>query len=418
MLKSLIIGISLIICLFFNYHKNRTLFNVSGIFTLFWGICAFFSSLGLYGLDSLSYTLIFLIVAAMFVFNIVGFFSVRFNKSRLQFDVDDRILSNNKLLVLINIIAQIYSIPYLIKAIGIIRLSGLEGLRLYAFVGSSQFASTTTLTIFQSIIQPVFIATMILTAIDISLRRKAIIGIVQTIIGVAFYTVLFGGRYMVFQLLVVFLMAFYTTSEFSLLKFLSKNKKLVLFGAAVFMTLVLITSMRPSGSFIQSLYIYFCGSFKFLDVQINNGALPELHLYGAATFGLIYDFFVTLFAVIFKTSPYIGASYQITQITSAQQTIGDGIRYNALGTMYTSFIADFGVYGSIIGVIIFAIILHKLQTNFTKKQEPFRFALFLYGIYMVFNTAFSYSLLNMGTLIVILFLYAFTRNIKLKVRRK
>jgi oligosaccharide repeat unit polymerase len=421
-MKSVLIIVSLIICLILIYLKNKTFFNISGIFVLFWGLCATFASFSLYGMYEISYTTTLLIVAAMYIFTVVGLAFPPFNKRNISLnnlkdsEKGERtvVLSNGKLITSLNLAAYVFSVPYLIKAINIIRNQGFEFLRTYAFVGSTQFASTRALTIFQYIVSPLFIATMIVTAIDISLKKRAVRGIIMTFIGTALYTVLFGGRYMMFQAVLIFLMAYYINSKGSISSFIRNNKKIVIIVAAAIIGMIVITSLRPSGGLIRSIYIYFCGSFKYLDTLLEDDSFVSMRLGGIATFGFIYDFILTIMVMFFGVSPYHGANYQITQITGSSRRIGDGLRYNSLGTMYTAFIADFGIWMSIIGVLIFAILVCWMQKKFERTPTYYDFACYLFALYTIINAVLSYSFLKFSIVVLFVFLALFTGKIRLK----
>lgn len=419
-MKSLLILISVIICLLLNHKKNKSIFNLVGIFLMFWGGFGFLSSLSLYGLNEISYTTTFLIVGAMYAFTIVGLAFPSVNKvnidwEKLKEDYSNKeALSSHKLITFLNLAAYAFSIPYLIKAVGVIQNYGFEVLRTYAFVGSEQFASTKVLTLFQYVISPLFVATMIVTAMDISMKRKATRGIIMTVVGTSLYTVLFGGRYLLFQTLIVFISAFYLNYTGTIRSFLKRNKKLLVFVLILVVGMAIITSLRPSGGMIRSIYLYFSGPFAYLDVLLRDTAFTKMGLNGIATFGFIHDFILYILVFLVGVSPYYGASYQITQVTGKARVIGDGITFNSLGTMYTAFIPDFGIYFSLIGVFIFAIILCVVEKRFSKKPSLFRYSVYLYAIYVVVNAVLSYSLLKFSSLILILYLALFTGAVKIK----
>lgn len=402
--------------------KNKSMFNVSGIFIIVWGTCGYLSSLSLYGLNKLSFTTTYLIIVALFGFTLIGLIFPGFNKGIISFESlktnfnegDVVLLSNNKLIIILNVAAYVFSFPYLIKAITIIQSQGFEALRSYAFVGSTQFASTTVLTVFQNVISPLFIATMIVTAIDVSLNRKAIRGLILTTISVALYTVLFGGRYMLFQTILVFSMAYYINSSTNIVTVLKRNKKAILIIVLALGGMLFVTSRRPSGNLVRSIYIYFCGSYGFLDSLIKDTSFSTMHLGGIASIGCIYDFIINVMTFLFGLSPYHGANYQITQITGPSRIIGDGIRYNSLGTMYTAFIPDFGITFSVIGVLVFALVLCYIQLYFSKRLSYFSFSVFLYGLYSVVNSVLSYSFLSFSVIFLVSFLALFTKRFKFK----
>lgn len=412
-MECIIVAIVGMISLTINYAYKKSFYNASGIFSIMWTICLGLSTLGLYGLNTPSPTVVFLGCATMLIFtfsNLLRTKLITVGEKPTVYDGEYVPLTKSFLLYVLNLIAYVFSIPYLIKAVNIIKTAGMYGLRNVAFA-SSEYASTSVLIIFQTIIGPLFVVTMLLTAIDLSRKfvvRKAII---ITIFDVALYTILFGGRYMFFQLLVFFVFAMYDGYGGKLKVFLKKHKKIVLFSLLIVLVMVFITQSRTTRGFFESIYVYFCGSYSYLSYLVDNKIGTDLFLLGRTQFGFIYNF---LFLVVsFLTNiDYRGSNHIVTQLTQYTVKIGDGISYNSLGTMLHDFMADYGVYGSLFGVFLFGYACKYVEDSKKRTERSFYYALNIYFLYSTVNSVLGYTFRGPGTLMILIYIYIFCRGKK------
>lgn len=222
--------------MFIVYAKNGSLFCVSGIFDLVWTLCLGLSTLGLYGMNKPSGVVVFLGCMSILIFSIMSNLKIKIrvtinivNKAR---DNEAVPISFNRGLYLVNILAYIFSMPYLVKSLAIIIQSGITSglyqVRTNAFSGNEAFASTAVLTIFQTVIAPLFVVMILLTTLDIGRGFLVKRSIAFSLINVVLYTVLFAGRYMLFEALLFLVFASYEKYAGKIFEFIKKEKQLSL----------------------------------------------------------------------------------------------------------------------------------------------------------------------------------------------
>ncbi len=410
---SLLIISSGAICLLIIYTKQKTLFCVSGIFVLMWSICLTFASFGLYGMNKPIPIVFFLGCMSMFIFSLVGSSKTKVaSKTKIAYLRMNTIENKSfSLCYVLNLVAYIFSFPYLKKSIDLIISTGnLDLIRENAFNASAEYATTAVLTIFQTIIAPLFLVTILLAAIDILSKKKHKILILMALIDVIIYTVMFAGRYMLLQLLLFVFFASYDKFSGNVFKFFRRQKKVIFFSVIMLLALVYMTLQRSSSSsFFKSLYTYFCGSFAYLSYLIENQIGTDLYLMGATQFGFFTNFVSIVLKVLFNV-PVNGSSYRITQLTQYMVPIGGNIKYNSLATMLHDFMADYGLYGCLFGVLIFAFFCNQIEIAKKRSNSLFVKAFYIYILYTVVNSVFSYSFRGADTLMIIVFLWLFTRK--------
>lgn len=408
-----------LLCLLWIKKIRSNLFIPAGIFVLMWTICLGLSTLGLYGMNPPSNTVVCLSCCAMIIMSFTSTIKLREitvggisfvkkieNNNETVKIVDS--LSDNKLLIALNFAAYIFSFPYLRKSLVLMMTSGMYAVRVTTGVGS-EYASTSTLILFQTIIGPLFVVTMLLVAIDISRKKYKLFPIIIAVLDVVFYTLLFAGRYMIFQLLVFIVFAMYENNARSVLDFILKHKKIVMFALVLISFMCLISSLRSARGVISSIYVYFCGSFSYLSYLLDNDIGTNIFLLGRTQFGFIYNF-IFLAATFLLGIKYNGSNHIVTQLTQYMVSIGDGVNYNSLATVLHDFIADYGVYGSIFGLLIMGLGCNYVERMKIKYQSAYYEALYLYLMYSMVNSVLGYTFRGPGGFMIVLFIYLFCRN--------
>lgn len=316
----------------------------------------------------------------------------------------------NKLIYLFHAAAYVFSIPYLKNSIYILVTKGIYYVREGAFNGSGGIASTAVLMIFQYVISSLFLTTIILTAIDLSNKNGSFSSIFLSLLDVVLYTLLFAGRFMMLEAILLIIIAAIDADENkNILGFIQKHKKLVILVLGLFIGLVFITLSRSSNNFIKSAYVYFCGSFSYLSYLIKHEIGTNLFLLGRTLLGFIYNTVYTVLTV-FLGIEYQGSNHIITQLTQYMVPIGENITYNSMGTMLHDFIADFGVYGCIIDIAIFSYICNYIERVASVKKTDFTKALYYYTIISVVFSVLSYQFRGPGAFFTIFFLFIFTHH--------
>ena len=412
-MKTLITIICGLVCLSLIRLIKKRFFCVSGIFIIAWSICLSLSTLGLFEMDTPSWTVVILAGASMVVFAIAGILEypiLKMNHLVVRKEKKIRGGSCSSLLYTLHILAYIFALPFLAKAINTMITEGLYFVRENAFTSSS-FATTAELMIFQIFIQPLFQVMLLFTVLDVRNKKKCGLSIFITIANLITYTLLFAGRYILFQALIYIIFIMYDSVFVkNIHTFIKQHKKVVVTSLLLIVTLLVVSSARSNSSVIRSAYVYFCGSFTYLSKLIESNTGTDLYLFGTAQWGFIYNFIYLAIALLFGIE-YAGSNHIITQLTQYSIRIGDNIRYNSLGTMLHDFIADYGVCGSIFGVVIFALICNYIERIRFRRADYFTLGLYYYTLFVVVNSVLGYSFRAPAALTVIILLYVFGNNI-------
>lgn len=393
-----------LVSLFIIKNKQRTFFCVSGIFVLTWVVCLGFATLGLFSMNKPNGTVVFLGCASMLIFALVSGVKITLFRTKL---CSPRIgLSSNLLLVFLHLAAYIFSFPYLSKSLRLIVSGDFYQVRVNAFEGTAEYASTATLMIFQTLIAPLFVVTFLLAALSFGKGKPNKRLIFLSVLDVLLYTLLFAGRYMILQLMLFLVFATYEKYAGRLFDFLGRRKKIVVIMMLLIGALILMTSLRSDSGFWKSLYTYFCGSFAYLSYLVDNEIGTKLFLLGRTSFGFVFNFINMVLTFLLNT-PYIGSNHVVTQLTQHTVRIGEQMSYNSLGTMLHDFMTDFGVYGSLISVVLFACVCNQIERKKRSTDSNFWNALYIYVLFAVVNTVLGYSFRAPATLMIIVYIWLF-----------
>lgn len=397
-----------------------TILKVNMLFNISWCVFGGLSTLGLYGLYKPEYIIHLYVIVCIVIFNAIYFIISKLKyidkTKNKELIINSTIGKPNYLIIyLLNSICLIYSSFFIPKAWMIINNYGYGALRTYAFKESSIYASTTELTVFQTVVFPIIIATSIILAIDISLKRAKKILIFITIINVLVYTFLFAGRMTLIQFMSFIFIALFILNRKSVLHLIMKNKKYIFFSGILFIIVNYLTSERTNStsSIFEQIYFYLSAPFIFFSNLNKMGFWENNLLYGKAIFGFILGP-LDMFGVLLFNKQSNSAAYIITSITADSQLIGDGITFNALTTMLFPFMMDFGKLGIIIGPAIFALLIAFVEYKYKVKYSLFWISLFIYIIYYIPFTVMNYYFLHSATGFVILFLLIFTQKITVR----
>ncbi len=397
------------ICLFLLSKKK---FSISWFFVFVWTVCLSLSCLGLYGINKPSDTVVFLACSSMLIFTFVALGKCPIlrmgEKSSNRNNNVNKSPTNKLLLYVLNVAAYVFSFPYLKKSLSILRTKGIYFVRNAAFDGNGGIGSTAVLMIFQYVVSSLFLATLIVTVMDVFEKKVKPLAVLFSILNVLLYTVLFAGRFILLNSIVIVLFVAIDTDRIrSIIKLISKHKKILVFCLVVVAGLCFMTLLRTSSTnIVKSVYVYFTGSFSYLSYLIEKGVCTDLFLLGRAFLGFIYNSICTALTV-FLGVPYNGSDSIITQLTQFMVPIGGGNSFNALGSMLHDFIADFGVFGCLFDVFLFAIICNNVERIRLHENTFFSRAVYYYMVMVVVYSVFSYQLRSPSALFCFVFLYIF-----------
>ncbi|WP_128856238.1 hypothetical protein [Bacillus sp. CDB3] len=167
----LLYSIVLLNIIFITKIKYKTIIKSNVLFTGMWCICAGLSSLGLYELNKPSAVIHFFSLTAILTFNAVFLMHNNVISNSIDF-MKLKGSARLKIILLVNLISWIYSIPFLIKSINIIATQGFKVLRAYAFDASMGLGTTLQLLILQWVVYAIFIATILIAMIYTAIGKK------------------------------------------------------------------------------------------------------------------------------------------------------------------------------------------------------------------------------------------------------
>lgn len=396
---------------FTTYIKFNTFLKPNMIVTILWCVLPGLSTLGLNGIKAPSLYTHSYFLSFLGIFNIIYLlFTKKDRMTQLDFNnIDD--MYRYRLIYILNILSWIYMIPIILNAYEIISNYGFSAIRDYTFISSDKLVDGTQKFISQTIINAIFHATILLAMVNISLNKKTKNLTVFAIVDVIIYTFCFGGRFKILQLLV-----YYTLSNILIKKiYLNSNKKRMSIGFIIFILIIMIvtTQARGTSNFMSSMYDYYVMPFSFMDYILNNPTTFDLkhYLLGGGMLGFITEPIVLLLKVIFNSNLDI-VSYFINISTQVFYEIAPGKYFNALTTIIYPFIRDFGYIGIIIGGALLSYFVSISENIFKKYKKSSYYCIYIFLVYVCFNSVLKYDLLSYGSTFTIIFIYIFSSGKK------
>ncbi|MFV0939610.1 O-antigen polymerase [Bacillus thuringiensis] len=393
--------------------KYKTIIKSNVLFTGMWCVCAGLSSLGLYELYKPSPIIHFFSLTAILTFNVVFLLHNNVMSNSIDF-MKLKGSTRLKVIVLANLIAWIYSTPFLIKSINIIATQGFKVLRAYAFDASMGLGTTLQLLILQWVVYAIFITTILIAMVYTAIGKKSPILISIALIDVIIYTLIFGGRYLIVRMMMYYILA-YLIMKSSNLKNLQKKKLNIFFIGLIIIIVVVLTSQRDWGktSFIENTIVYYIGSFSFLDVVLNTSYFNQelIPLFGMGIFGFVVNLLIAPFTFLLGI-PYNGSDALITQVTAVSRYISPTQSYNAMTTMLYPFLRDMGYLGILFGTAFLSWFV-SVSEKMLRKTKQIRFlCLYVYLAFFLFDSVMSYQLLlpSSGITLVLLFLFVNSKS--------
>ena len=186
-----IIGIS---CLATLKKITNRVTSISGVFVCLWTITLSFASLGLYDMNIPNKIVIVLSTMSIIIFTIIGCLFKKPTKTLkgtlFKKSFESKPLAKKTSIYVFSGMAYVYSLPFLIKSIKLIQKSGLSILRDVSEMSS--YASTAQLMILQYFVQSLFVATILVTCIDIVNKKVYLPSILLSFADTIIYIYILG----------------------------------------------------------------------------------------------------------------------------------------------------------------------------------------------------------------------------------
>jgi oligosaccharide repeat unit polymerase len=405
---------TIIISMLVNYFVFRRLWTINVLYTFTWVIGAFLNIFGYAGMFGASQTVHIYILSSIISFNLTYWLFAK--KRRPRIDISEMNCSVAiQRIKWINIICQIFMLPFLVKAINIILTTSFSNLRNFAFTGSNELASTLESRIIAWIIGPVMFSTIVITIILIILKKSSRLLNSFLVINVLLYTLTLGGKMLIVISVLLFVFAYYLIKNItnsSIAQYRIKRRYYVVF-AIVASYVAYLTQLRLLNglSIIQNFVVYLYGGISYFDVLLTSAkyqVINSIELHGTTTFGFIVNPILYIYQMIFN-APNITSEYQVKLATSVFENISPLYKFNSLPTSLYFFWRDFhSVAGIIFGTVSLCLIYIFAENMFIKHKSIQWFALYLYATLIVLLSTQNYGLFDIRSSANLLFIFIFT----------
>lgn len=422
---------------------NRYLFGAAikptDIFSVIWCVSAGLTSCGILGFYKTGTLTNVLIIVTIIFFNaayIVGYCiknksksyaisavsNAKSNKTEIKGLAERAVLLqknvNTNIIIIVNVVCWVFSIPYLMNSLRILFTEGFEAIRMYTYTYGEEamIASTNAQLLFTWVVQPVFIATIAIavSSLTLSLENKFVfLGI--SLVDILLYTLLFGGRGTMLKFLSFLAIVIIVVSGKQLIRFIIKNKgliSLVILGIILILWLISLRSIHGVSIF-KNIYAYIAGPFIYLDQILQEYPVGTVRLWGTATIGCIVSVVGIVGKLLFSID-FTAPEYTIPSITSGYLLIADDISFNAMTTMIYPFLLDYGYFGVVVGPVIYGTFVALIERNFRKERSLRSLCILIYVFHTVIFSMQNYVFFKLETLSIIIFIIIFTTSIKIE----
>lgn len=373
-----------------SFKIDKKIYNPFFLFNFIWGVAVFVSGLGLFDFMVARASIYWLLLIAVIGFNIpLLIFHKKYkllaNAQSLVMQSDTSIVSKwtyriviffQAILLLLSIKRSIIAVQWLAQG------NPYERIRSFYYYSDSIVGSMAENLINIYLITPFLTFCMILFAISI-FKKKINLPFVLLYLAnlgmVTFYTGARGGIFDLIILCAVVLMIFFREVK--------KDRKRCTFllcsaiiSVILLVTITLVRSIHSKNiiySVLKTITMYFTGSIKFLEINIDKFLGNYDYLWGRGFFGGVADVFVLLlrfigFRNIDTAGTLIGTPVQKAELIGPNQT------YNAFPTMIYTFLFDSGILGVFIDSILFGLLCAFTYYIMLKKNN-----IFLLGMYLL-----------------------------------
>lgn len=391
-----------------------TLIQGNVLFTAVWCCAVALATTGIYDLYKPIPIVHLYVMTVIIVFNVM-YLLIKgiFGRKR----VEKKILGEPRryLLYIANISSWLFMIRFVSKSYAVILTGGLRALRSYAFNSEMGLGSTAELILAQTIVQPIFTVTILITIACIVIGKVDIMLVLISVIDIAIYIIAFGGRAILLLFLTYYLLlqvVWNYRGSFVVLLKRSVSISTIVIIVLVFSLLSFLTQERAwseTNSFKEN-YTYIVGSFSLLSVYFEHKDTliqNRPYLFGKAMLGMIVNPILMSSTYAFGI-PYKGSDYMITTITATPYAVSPNRRLNALNTMIYPLYRDFGYVGVILGTVFLAFLLARSEIFFNSSMTLLSLCLYVFILDMILKTTMNYYFLFPRTGFSIFFLMLFT----------
>jgi len=405
----------LVICIIVTAMRFKSIITINSLYTITWFIGGMLNLIGFAGMYIASSEIHLFILTSVAVFNI-GYI-IYGNKNRTKL-----LLSELKFsvyvnpVILINIIACMYMVPFFIKAVNIVRSSSFYELRKYAFVASDEFATLLESRVLIWVVSPLIFSTILIAVVLFVLGKgnKKLNAI--SIINMFLYTFILGGKLLVVLSVVLLLfMILIKKIYFSDFKWMKIQKIHIGVLMAIASYLVYTTSLRALHGLdvLENFIVYNYGGISYFDAILKSSEYKELNsviLYGRGAFGFILTPILYFIHHAFSI-PSMDGEYITKQITANFLPISDSYRFNSHPTALYYFWRDYnGIFGIIFGTVLLLFLFIRIEQYVFEARNVRSLTLLLFAFLVLFMTTQKYMLFEIQSFMNIFFIFFLTSD--------
>ncbi|MFC0475737.1 O-antigen polymerase [Robertmurraya beringensis] len=404
----------------------NNIINPISIYSIWWTINSIISSLGLFGLFKPDVDVYMMVLLSIIAFSVgcIIIVSKRDKTGNLKkIDIKSNDIKGNvnyRNVIVINLAAILFMIPYTLEAIEIFINHGAAILRAVSLSEDGLTGSLLNLVIIQWLVLGIFTATMITATIQLTLSKGKKILFFLALVVILVYTFTFGGRWIIYRFIVMLVLSSLFLKSFKKydIKILKRRKVTLLLSIVGIVSMLVITSQRslPGLSIAGNLVTYFTGSFTMLDILTNLESYPDIgggYLFGFASIGGLIAPLLTTFSVITGIE-ILRPDEIVLGVTGQDYVIGTNTIYNAFATSLYTFGRDFGILGVIIIPFIFGIVCSLVFIYVKRKQSLRAYQLYIFFLYLIISSTMQWDLIHPWPWFTMFFLWVFTKKEKYK----
>lgn len=397
--------------LVFNASFFNKYVNYLNVFVCIFGIASIFSMFGLYNLyiPPVTAYLYILVTLICFEFFSIFFLSIKQQKFKQKKNTE----LNWKYMKNLSMILFVSFLLFSIKGMSFVAQNGLFSLREIGF--TTELYTSMQKILIVNILKPINTVILILSAIELIQNNKLKLSLVFSLLNCIQCTLIFGGRGVIIEVILYFIILLYNKYGFKILKLLKKNKLLVL----MFFVLIVIVSymtinrsLRGGSGVFYNFYNYFIGSIHLFGVYVSSPCtylLDNQHLlYGLEIFNGILEPFKILFNLLGGVQLKSGIEI-INEVTQNYVYVAPNVLMNNNVTMVYAFLRDFGFFGLIICPLFLAYFYAKIYKNKVLDQNnTLRMGLWVFVMGELPFLLFEYTFAKMATVMVLIFMLLLT----------
>lgn len=403
--------------IFLSYLRVGTINNPITYFNVWWGIWVSLSTLGFFGLDSLSLNTFSVIFFSNFLLSLGLLIVINKNKNNVKIIKDS---VNWSKLNIIQIALSVVLLIFFFRSFTTFITSGLgsgDFRNIYIYGASSIFGNSTIRFLFVNLIKGLMLTFLLLTlsALLIKKRNKTIkFALLLSSLNVLLYTGTMMGRVEIFRLVILYILSVLifkfirknTNHKLKDLKLKVKKRYLIL----LILILVSLTYFRDTnntffGSIITSLeqfFIYFIGPFIAFDKFVSDFNWQSFDIgWGRGFLGGLEMIFNNIISFFVNQDNETYATY-LARFTDSRVEIGESQTFNALYTMYFNFFADGQIIGTLICALIFGLIVGLVYNYSINNISIYSFSIYLYLAHMLIFGSLYWPLEALGDWLVVI----------------